>query len=297
MQPKFLTNFVYHHIITIDQQYSMRNFLQQAHWLSLDVMLGAIICNMVFWQLPNGSGNSEMIASIVLGVAVFVIYSADRLFDLRNVAISNTQRHAFHDKHKKVLWEIIIILSIFSTIFAFTLPIKILSIGLFLAVLVLLYLLAVNKLPKNDFLQIAKEPLTAIIYTIGIVGTAFVTKEKISWQEWAVALIFFAIVFQNLLLFSVYESIAIPSAKNLANFFGKKTSLTITTILFLIIVLFGSYTFSQNDHVYLARVLLVEMVMSAILWFLNDFVKFFIQYERYRWLGDGVFLLMIILLL
>jgi hypothetical protein len=275
----------------------MRNFLQQAHWLSLDVMLGAIICNLVFWQLPNGTSNAEMVASIVLGVAVFVIYSADRLLDLRNTAISNTNRHNFHNKHKKVLWEIIIILSIFSAIFAFTLPIKILTIGLVLAVIVLIYLLAVNKLPNNTFLQIAKEPLTAIMYTTGIIGTAFVTKTNITWQEWAVAGMFFAIVFQNLLLFSVYESIAIPNAKNLANFFGKKASLTINTALFLSIVIFGSYTFSQNNEIYLARVLLVEMVMSAILWLLNDFVKFFIQYERYRWLGDGVFLLMIILLL
>ncbi len=275
----------------------MKNFLQQAHWLSLDVMLGAIICNLVFWQLPNGNGTVEMVASIVLGVAVFVIYSADRLFDLRNIAISNTQRHAFHDKHKKILWEIIIILSFFSVIFAFTLPAKILALGLSLAVVVLIYLLAVNKLPNNTLLSVAKEPLTAIIYTIGIVGTAFITKEKIAWQEWAVALIFFGIVLQNLLLFSVYESIALPNSKNLANFFGKKTSLTITTFLFLLIIIFGSYTFSQNDENYIAKVLLVEMVMSAVLWFLNDFVKFFIQNERYRWLGDGVFLLMLVLLL
>jgi hypothetical protein len=275
----------------------MKNFLQQAHWLSLDVMLGAIVCNMVFWQLPAGSSYIEMVSSIVLGVAVFVIYSADRLFDLRNTAISNTSRHNFHNKHKKVLWEIIIVLTIFSTIFAFSLPFKILALGLVLAVIVLLYLLAVNQLPSNTFLLIAKEPLTAIIYTVGIVGTAFVTKTNISWQEWAVAIIFFAIVFQNLLLFSVYESIAIPSVKNLANFFGKKASLTINTSLFLLIIIFGSYTFSQNHHTFLARVLLVEMVMSAILWLLNDFVKFFIQHERYRWLGDGVFILMIILLI
>lgn len=275
----------------------MKNFLQQAHWLSLDVMLGAIIGNLVFWQLPSGNGKVEMIASIVLGVAVFVIYSADRLFDLRNLAISNTQRHAFHNKHKKVLWEIIIILSFFSAIFAFTLPAKILALGLSLAVIVLIYLLAVNKLPNNNFLSIAKEPLTAIIYTIGIVGTAFISKENITWQEWAVAGMFFAIVVQNLLLFSVYESIALPNSKNLANFFGKKTSLTITTVLFLLIIIFGSYTFSHNNENYIAKVLLVEMVMSAVLWLLNDFVKFFIQNERYRWLGDGVFLLMLILLL
>lgn len=276
---------------------NLRDFLQQAHWLSLDVMVGAIICNTVFWQMPDGYGHTEFIASIVLGVAVFVIYSADRLFDLRNLAISNTQRHIFHNKHKKILWEIIIILSVFSAIFAFTLPAKTLTLGLAMAVIVLLYLFAVNKFPENNFLLVAKEPMTAIIYTLGIVGTAFITRTNISWQEWAAAAIFFIIVFQNLLLFSVYESIALPNAKNLANFFGKKSSLNINTILFLIIIIFGSYTFSQNEYNYLAKVLLVEMVMSAVLWLLNDFVKFFIQYERYRWLGDGVFLLMIVLLL
>ncbi len=274
----------------------MKNFLQQAHWLSLDVMLGAVVSNLVFWQLPKGRSQTDMLASIVLGISVFVIYSADRLFDLRNLALSNTNRHQFHSKHRKVLWEIIIILGIFSAIISFTLPVKILNIGLFLAVIVLIYLLAVNKMPNNTFLQIAKEPLTALIYSTGVIGTAFIVKTNISWQEWAVAGMFFMIVFQNLLLFSVYESIAVPNVKNLANFFGKKTSLTINTILFLCIVIFGSYTFSQNQHTFLARVLLVEMVMSAILWLLNDFVKFFIQNERYRWLGDGVFILMIILL-
>jgi hypothetical protein len=276
----------------------MKNFLQQAHWLSLDVVLGAVASNLVFWQLPNGTNRVDMISSVVLGVAVFVVYTADRLFDLRNVAISNTARHIFHDKHKKTLWEIIIVLSIFSSIFAFTLPIKVQLIGLVLAVVVLIYLLAVNKMPNSDFLMICKEPLTAIIYTLGVVGTVFVTKSNITWQEWSVAGIFFTIVFQNLLLFSVYESIALPESKNLAYFFGKKTSLTINTILFLAIILAGSYTFANNNNeVFLQRVLLVEMVMSAVLWLLNDFVKFFIQHERYRWLGDGVFILMIAVLI
>lgn len=275
----------------------MRNFLQQAHWLSLDVVLGAVASNLVFWQLPNGTERANTISSIVLGVAVFVIYTADRLFDLRNVAISNTARHLFHEKHKKTLWEIIIILSIFSCIFAITLPLKVQVFGLVLAVIVLLYLLAVNKMPNNSALMIAKEPLTAIIYSFGVVGTVFTTRTNISWQEWAVTGIFFTIVFQNLLLFSVYESIALPDSKNLANFFGKQTSLKINTTLFLIIILVGSYTFANNNNeVFLQRVLLVEMVMSAILWLLNDFVKFFIQHERYRWLGDGVFILMLAVL-
>jgi hypothetical protein len=276
----------------------MKNFLQQAHWLSLDVVLGAVASNLVFWQLPNGHERVDIITSIVLGVAVFVIYTADRLFDLRNIAISNTARHIFHEKHKKMLWEIIITLSIFSFIFAFTLPFKVQFVGILLAAVVLLYLLAVNKMPNNKAILIAKEPLTAVIYSIGVIGTVFATKSNITWQEWSIAAIFFTIVFQNLLLFSVYESIAIPESINLANFFGKQTSLTINTVLFLGIILVGSYTFANNNgEVFLQRVLLVEMIMSAVLWLLNDFVKFFIQNERYRWLGDGVFILMFAVLL
>ena len=273
----------------------MKHFLQQAHWLSLDVMAGAVIGNIVFWKLPSGTTDTEYLASIILGVAVFVVYVADRLFDLRKQNLSNTARHRFHQQHHKTLWEIIIILTIFSTIFAITLPYKVLQLGIVISGIVFLYLLVVNKFPSHRVVQLAKEPLIAIIYTMGIVGTAFVTKTNISWQEWAIAFTFFMIVLQNLLLFSMYESIALPQAVNIANAIGKNSARSLNTVLFLIIISVGSYTFSQNQADYSAKVLLVQMVMSAVLWMLNDFVKFFIQEERYRWLGDGVFLLMIVL--
>jgi hypothetical protein len=58
-------------------------------------------------------------------------------------------------------------------------------------------------------------------------------------------------------------------------------------------MILGAYVFAHCHTAYLYRVLAIQMIMSSILWLLNDFIKFFIQHERYRWLGDGVFLLMI----
>jgi hypothetical protein len=274
----------------------MKNLLQQAHWLSLDVMLGAVLCNIVFWKLPDGHGQTEYLSAIILGIAVFIVYSSDRLFDLRKQNLSDTLRHKFHEKHKKLLWEIIIILTIFSTIFAMTLPHKVLQMGIAISAIVFLYLIIVNRLPNHSSVLVAKEPLTAFIYTMGTVGTAFVNRTNISQLEWTIALIFFLIVIQNLLLFSMYESMAKPSAINMANYIGKNRVRGINTVIFITILAIGGYAFSQNRVDYIAKILLVQIIMSAILWMLNDFVKFFIQEERYRWLGDGVFLLMLVLI-
>lgn len=267
-------------------------FLQQAHWLSLDVTLGAVICSIVFWRLPDGNGHTEMLASIMLGVAVFLVYSADRLLDLRKQNLSDTARHKFHSKHKRILWEIIAVLGFFSAILASTLPKPVLQVGFIISFFVIVYLVLVNRLPSNSSVLLAKEPITAIVFSFGVIGPAFFSKGHITWQELSVAVLFFLIVIQNILLFSMYEAVAKPEALNIANFIGKNVSRSILTALFLLIILLGSVTFARNHHEYIAKTLLVLMVMSAILWMMNDFVKFFIQDERYRWLGDGVFLLL-----
>jgi hypothetical protein len=277
--------------------HSLTQFLQQAHWLSLDVTLGAVICSLVFWRLPDGLGQSDVLSSIMLGVAVFLVYSADRLLDLRKQNLSDTARHKFHQKHSRTLWEIIAVLGLFSAIFASTLPREVLQIGFIISFLVILYLVVVNRLPSHSLVLLAKEPITAVVFSLGIIGPAFISRGNVSWQEWALAALFFLIVLQNILLFSMYEAVAKPQAINISNFIGKARSRTILTVIFLIIIFLGSYTFAQNKHDYIAKALLVLMVMSSILWMMNDFVKFFIQDERYRWLGDGVFMLMLAVLI
>ncbi len=269
----------------------------EAHWLSLDVVLGAILSNIVFWKLTNQQGSVNSLSTIALGVAVFAIYTIDRLMDLKNSQLNNTPRHFFHSKHKTILWEVSLVLSFFTIIYSFTLSLSLINYGVILSIMVLIYLFLVNKYPKNKYLQLFKEPTTGVIYWLGVVGVTLVKTEANLWQNNIAAVAFLLIVIQNLFLFSIYEAVDKPDAHNIANYIGKKAARNLNLILFLIIVLICAYTFANTNSIFLKKVLLIEMLMTAILWFLNDFIKFFIQNERYRWLGDGVFLFMAIPLL
>jgi hypothetical protein len=276
----------------LERLYKLRDFLQQAHWISLDVTIGAIICNLVFLGLPNGQNNHTILISILLGIAVFLVYTSDRILDLKEDVLSDTKRHTFHLKHQKVLKEIIAIFGFFALLYSFTLPTQIIKLGLGIGFLVVFYLFFVNKLKPNHKAMVLKEPIIASIFTVGVVGPSICLDFQKSWQEWATIVMFLLIVMQNVVLFSMYENIAKPDTNNIAKYLGNGVSRTINTVLFLTILLLGSITFSQNHEDYLAKIILVQMIMASVLWLLNDFVKFFVQEERYRWLGDGVFLLL-----
>jgi hypothetical protein len=276
----------------VERLYKLRDFLQQAHWLSLDVTIGAVICNLVFLGLPNGQNNHTILISILLGVAVFLVYTSDRILDLKEDVLSDTKRHTFHLKHQKVLKEIIAIFGFFALLYSLTLPLPVIKLGFGIGLLVLFYLVFVNKLKPDNRAMVIKEPITAAIFTIGVVGPSICLDIHKSWQEWATILMFTLIVLQNIVLFSMYENIAKPETNNIAKYLSNNTSRTINTVLFLIVLSIGSVTFSQNHQDYLAKIILVQMIMSSVLWLLNDFVKFFVQEDRYRWLGDGVFLLL-----
>ena len=56
-------------------------YLKRAHWLSLDVVAGAMLTHTIAQRLPDGHGKVSWASTLLVGISVFAIYVIDRLLD------------------------------------------------------------------------------------------------------------------------------------------------------------------------------------------------------------------------
>ena len=128
-----------------------------------------------------------------------------------------------------------------------------------------------------------------------VFGTTILHKPQI--PSLLIGFIFLLIVFQNLLLFSLSEFKKNINSVNLAQQFGiKRSNLIIISITFMTIIL-GLYLIYFSNSNYEKQVVFIEIIMSIILLIINQFDTFFIKNDRYRWVGDGIFLLPLLIIL
>ncbi|WP_131458204.1 hypothetical protein [Jiulongibacter sediminis] len=264
------------------------------HLLSLDVVLGAMLTSVMFWRLPDGSGPIEMSAVILLGISTWVIYILDRLLDLRIYPENLSERHRFHADHQYNLSILLVVLSVIGLVFCFLIPLKVLTFGACISLTLVVYFYVLNKVFNGNKLIWMKEPVTAVTYTLAVVGIAFVNQSSVNLSGWILAIFLFLIASQNLLLFSYFEDLNEPAVKNTVSYFGQSTSKKIITGIAALIMFLTIFLFSGGWE-YINKVALLMMAMSLILSLMPAFENFFLKNDRYRWIGDGVFLLPAIL--
>jgi hypothetical protein len=269
-------------------------FIKILHLLSFDVVLGAVVCNIMFWKLNKIPPEHSFAVVVILGFSVWIIYILDRLFDNQKTNLPPTERHTFHKENNNFLWYFIGILVTICTALVFYLPINIIFFGIIISSLTGVYLLIISKISSKNSFQHYKEPITAFVYVSGVFGTTILHNLQIS--SLLIGLIFLLIVFQNLLLFSLSEFKKNIDSYNLAEHFGiKKSNFIIITISFIIVIL-GFYLIHFSISDYENKVIFTEISMSLILLIINQFDNFFLTNERYRWVGDGIFLLPLLII-
>ncbi|MES2731272.1 MAG: hypothetical protein V4714_05970 [Bacteroidota bacterium] len=272
------------------------------HLLNLDVVAGALVGNLMVRYLLQTPAYSVM-SFYVLGSTVFIIYTADRLWDVRRTKIISTDlvrmtpRHRFHYEHQPLLWGLISLLTIVTGWLALSfLPLPVFRFGLELALLVVLYLGFVHlmgslaHIPSRYLFH--KEPLVAILYTAGIWGSVLVIKHPVALVDWVLCLVFGWVAFQNLLLFSLFdmENDLCKNESSLATYWGTALTQRVLNWLFIVIILVSGavlLVYAQNARQ--REVASTEALMSITLFILGYFPTYFRQGERYRWLGDGIF--------
>jgi hypothetical protein len=272
----------------------LTKFLKILHLLSFDVVLGAVVCNIMFWKLNKTLPEHFFAVVLILGFSVWIIYVLDRLLDNRKPNIPPTDRHIFHQENAKVLWYFIGLLTFICLVLVLYLPTNIIIFGIVISLFTAIYLFIISIISSKNNFQHYKEPITTVVYVSAVFGTTILHNPQI--HSLLMGFIFLLIVFQNLLLFSLSEFKKISNSYNLAEHFGiKKSKLIIISITFIITILgFCLIHFSISN--YENKVVFVEIIMSFILLIINQNDNFFLTNDRYRWIGDSIFLLPLLII-
>ena len=262
---------------------------------SLEVGLGAV---MMSAALASTHGiRIPPVVYLALFCSVWFIYLLDRLFDAKKIkAPAANPRHLFYQQNHTTLCLLLVLAGLTGLCTIPFLPVPVLIFGIVLMGLCLLYLLWVYLSDK----QLPKEVLIATLYTIGVLlapgQLQSNSEEAISWLIFPAI---FLIAFINLLLFSKLEEqydCADKQASIVTGWSQVKLKNTLNLIFvaegFLIFML-GVY--SSSDNIVWLQLLL--LLMTAILWILYKRVDNFTNPAIFRWIGDGIFLLPVLLLL
>jgi hypothetical protein len=264
-------------------------YLKRAHWLSLDVVAGAMLTHTIALRLPDGHGKVYWASTLLVGIAVFSIYVIDRLLDNRKPNFVATPRHRFHAKYEPILLKTVAGLGVLGLICLFWLPSQMLLMGLVLAIVAGIYLWIVYRTSLTHSFQIFKEPFVALIYTLGIWGTALRVLPSAPWESVTFMVLFGLVAFQNLLLFSWFESFDVEEGYSLAIAWGTETVSAILNGLVIVVVLTALSALFFTQYRYCVRTSVTVALMSICMHLLKRQSAQVIAQERYRWLGDGVF--------
>jgi len=255
---------------------------------SIDVTAGAIVCACFFAKAMNVLVRPS--AFIALGLSVWIIYTVDHLLDAKKLtSTASTQRHRFHQRYFKII-SVLVLLALVADVLAVLMIRKSLFIaGLFLSLLILFYMLA------QRYLNLFKEFCGGILYTGGVTLPALI----FGYAEVHLPVVLLIIQFLlttwiNLFLFSLFDKER-DEQDNRISFATKMGAAATRTLILLLFVICASLAIYQIIHFNLRPaviVLLMDIILVIILLMKNKFAP----EDRFRLLGDAVFLLPLVYL-
>lgn len=254
--------------------------------LSLDVAAGAMITSLFFATQLMAPVRIQGI--VALGLTVWVIYTADRLIDIRQLKQpAASERHRFHQQYRKLLWVLVSMVSLAVCLLIMFIRPSVIIGGLALTPIIALYLLLQKKLP-------IKELAVAVLYTLGVLLPAWPGSWEVVQDNAILIGELFSIALANLLLFAWFETEqdTLMGQSSLVTRVGEKA---VTTMLYLLI---GSgIVVTGTNAVLINPVHWIFFCMWLVLAFLYYFKTYFKENERYRIFGDAIFYLPILSLL
>lgn len=274
---------------------ALLNSIRTVYYLSFPVVMGAILSNRMATRLSDITP-VHWATPVVLALAVFIVYTVDRLLDIQKPNRPFTTRHRFHHRHAPLLWRIVAGAALLALGLTFSLPGSVVRFGLVLGGVCAAYVGAVFRLPARHPALLLKEPLVALLFSAGIWGSVWVQRPAISGIEIAEALLFVGIAFQNLILFDVMEKQEMSglvqpgkAAFSLATEWGDdRCDRLLRWLAFTTVASSLALCFVTPDR-FAQRSALMLGLMSLTLYGIQRYPAYFLRNERYRWLGDGVF--------
>ncbi len=264
--------------------------------LSLDVVLGAVISSLFFAKLLNVTLPPIILATLAL--AIWTIYTMDHLWDAhRSQNPARTFRHQFHQKHFIVLLVLVVLGIAFGMVMLWYLPTTTRIWGIVLMLVVIGYFV-ILRLQQNQ--QYHKEMLVALVFTCGVLLGPYSLYRGVLTVPYALVIMqFAALAFSNLLVFSYFE-IEIDRNQNfgsLARSIGESTIRSLALGLLIMIMLSVSvcwFIWSELDVIKNSQWIIMLMTFSLIA--ISKWPGLFRKDDRYRFLGDGIFFIPVLVL-
>ncbi|QNL20616.1 hypothetical protein HZR84_01150 [Hyphobacterium sp. CCMP332] len=268
-------------------------FLRYINALSIDIAIGAVACSKLLYIILDL--NSIWHYDLVLGLSVWLIYTLDHLVDaklIKKEAVSF--RHRFHQKHFTFISLIALLAILINAAFTlFYFPMEIIIAGLSLMIFVVVHQI-LNHFSKDYFFLFGKEMRVALGYSLGIALSPFISAKYISPDAYLALVILFLLALINLLFFSTIEREAdmedrFTSISLYWSPYKISQSIKIAALFCLFLCL---YFISLSEHT-LIGLLLLTMLFILFLSFRKS--QLLISTDLYRSLGDGIFLIPIVL--
>jgi hypothetical protein len=251
--------------------------------LSLDVALGATISAMFLTRVFEVDIRFQGL--LCLGLTVWLIYTLDHLVDARKLkSQASTERHRFHQQNFKMIIVLAIIILLAIIPLLFFIYESVLSMGIGLGALVVVYFIVQRKL---GFL---KELLGAVLYSVGVMLPVIALSELSFNSLIAIpSVLFFNTALINLVLFSWFDrdKDKLDNHPSLVTSVGDKASKVILYFLFFLQVVLFLYAFDTGLNV---SMLMVYTAMYLVLLLIFVKARWFALNDRYRLAGDAVFL-------
>lgn len=260
--------------------------------LSIDITIGALISSLFLCEFFGVSTSIEI--SVGLGIAIWLIYTADHLLDAMKAKDTATNpRHAFHFKYRKLLVVIAALLFAYGVYNATQLPVTTVYYGLILGSLSLAYFVYLKLSATQRF----KELFAALVYTAGIFAGPFSLIEGWEWTYLMVFMQFFLLAYGNLLIFPLFER-QMDEQQGITSIAVSLSESRLRRLIGLVLGVSAVYgicltTFFEPFH----RVGYIFILMTASLALLLSRPGWFQRYNLYRFVGDGIFWLPLIALL
>ncbi|XOV92739.1 MAG: hypothetical protein ACFHWX_21355 [Bacteroidota bacterium] len=251
-------------------------------WLSLDIVLGAIIFLRFFEDLYQET--IPFTVYIALASAIWLIYTVDHLIDTKKSTELDSRRQ-FHLRHFKSLIFVSGIIAIIGLVNIYYLPEAVIRSGVILSAFCVAYLMLVFFIPKLWF----KEILVAVGYASGIFLAPLTFKQIVTTQDIILFVQLVGLAMSNLLIFSYYDREQ-DQKSGFGSMILQIDSHSRRLISVLLYKLLGSVFFSLAFlHGKYQTVELVYLIMTVILLLLIRYDLYFSSKERFRMVGDAIF--------
>jgi len=268
-------------------------FLVLLNNLSLDVGLGAVVSMVFVSRLWGREARPEDL--LLLFVAVWAIYILDRVLDVRKLkSWASTKRHRFAQRFKRPLLFLLAFLLVAGAGMAVWWRPATLAGGSVVVVFMVAYFLLVQK--WHFFSRSgSKEVFIAVVYTAGIHLPLLYPNQLdlFGAGEPFTLVLYFILALANILLFSIADkgNDTADERVSVAHGISQKKLKTGVAFLMGVYFLLVLLLFFQGLQ---SRYAMVFFLQGAVLLGLCKWTAYFLKVGWFRILGDGIFIVPVI---